>query len=78
MKFRVTMKDPDGAYDSIQDEAKKMVAAIEGITEAEREPIQESRTDMLRDFAGRWMEYGEYLTVEFDTEAGTATVIERK
>jgi len=77
MKFRVTMKDPEGAYDSIQDEAKKMVAAIEGITEDEREPIEESRADMLKAFASRWMTYGEYITVEFDTEAGTATVIER-
>jgi hypothetical protein len=76
MKFRITMKDPDGPYECIQDEAKKMVAAIEGITDAEREPIAESRADMLRDFAGRWMSYDEYITVEFDTEAGTATVIE--
>lgn len=29
----------------------------------------------LKKFAGRWLTYGEYMTVEFDTEAGTAVVV---
>jgi hypothetical protein len=78
MKFRITMKDPDGPYECIQDAAEEMVEAIEGLTPEERQVFRHSRVDMLRDFAGRWMEYGEYITVEFDTEAGTATVIESK
>ena len=78
MKFRITMKDPDGPYECIQDAAKDQVKAIEGITDAERETLMGSRVDALRDFAGKWMEYGEYIEVEFDTEAGTATVIPRK
>jgi hypothetical protein len=32
-----------------------------------KEPMQE--------FASRWVKYGEYITIEFDTEAGTATVV---
>lgn len=78
MKFRITMKDPDGPYECIRDAAKEMVEQIEGIEPSERESIVENRAETLTDFAGRWMEYGEYLEVEFDTEAGTATVIPRK
>ena len=78
MKFRITMKDPDGPYDCIQDAAKEMVDAIKGIEPDERESIQEARHNTLRDFAGKWMEYGEYITVEFDTEAGTAIVVPRR
>ncbi len=55
---------------------RRWLPPSKAFTDAEREPIAESRVDMLRDFAGRWMSYGEYITVEFDTEAGTATVIE--
>lgn len=28
-------------------------------------------------FAGQWVEYGECVDVEFDTEDGTATVLKR-
>jgi len=75
MKFRVTLKDPDGPYECIQDAAKDMTKAIDGITDDERKAIQEKRAETLSKFAGRWMSYGEYITVEFDTEAETATVI---
>jgi len=30
--------------------------------------------ERCRDFANRWIEWGEYLIVEFDTEEGTAVV----
>jgi len=78
MKFRITMKDPDGPYECIQEAAKEMADAIEGVESDEREGIQEARHNTLRNFADKWMEYGEYITVEFDTEAGTATVIPNK
>lgn len=29
----------------------------------------------LKDVVDQWVEYGESVTIEFDTEAGTATVI---
>jgi hypothetical protein len=75
MKFRITMKDPDGPYECLQDAAKEMVKDIPGIDEEEREALGDTRYNTLRDFAGKWMEYGEYIEVEFDTEAKTATVI---
>lgn len=75
MKFSVTFKDPDGPYDSIQDAAKAQVDAMTGIDEDEREGLLESRVGKLREFTGQWLKYGEYVTIEFDTEAGTATVV---
>lgn len=75
MKFRITMKDPDGAYECIQEEAEKSLASIEGLNDDERESLLDKRVEMLRETSDRFMSYGEYLTVEFDTESKTATVI---
>jgi hypothetical protein len=75
MKFRVTFKDPDGPLDCLADEAKRLAAAVEGIDDDEREALAESRRENLREFVGGWLEYSEYVTIEFDTEANTATVV---
>jgi hypothetical protein len=75
MKIRMQLKDPDGVSDSIQEAVEKSVAAS-GITdEDEREALFEARTEKAGKAIGKWVEYGEYLTVEFDTDAGTATVV---
>lgn len=29
-------------------------------------------------FAAQWVDYGEYVYIEFDTEAGTAAVVKRR
>ena len=78
MKFQVTMKDPDGPYECIQDSAKASIAEIEGLSPDERESLEEKRAEALTRVAGKWLKYGEYVTVEFDTEAGTATVVPAK
>jgi hypothetical protein len=42
----------------------------------EWDSIKEDRAAMVKGFiSGKWMRYGEYLTVEFDTDDGTATVV---
>ena len=69
------MRDPDGSYDCMTDAAKDSLVAIEGLSDEEREQLQEKRAEKLRDFAGKWLEYGEYVVVEFDTDAGTAVVV---
>lgn len=76
MKFRVTMKDPDGIYECSQDALKRDVAAIPGLSEKEREAVMEARQETLSTFMARWFEYGDYCVVEVDTDAGTATVVE--
>lgn len=76
MKFRITMKDPDGIYECTEDAIKRDVAAIPGLSEEEREVVLEKRRDAIIDVRARWFEYGDYVTVEIDTDAGTATVVE--
>lgn len=75
MKFRVTMKDPDGPYDCINDAAVASVDGTDDLDEYEREQLAEIRKEKLRDFTGQWLRYGEYAEIEFDTKEGTATLI---
>lgn len=83
MKFRVTMKDPDGPEDSLQDAARDAVRdmAPEALKELlelhERSELVDMKQEKLRAFTSRWLEYGEYVTLEFDTEAGTCVVVPR-
>ena len=78
MKFKVTLKDPDGFHECTQDAAKDAVMAIDGLDAGERESLIETRTEKLGEFMAKWVEYGEYISIEFDTEAKTATVVARK
>jgi len=75
MKVRVTFKDPDGVFECIRDTAKESVQAMETLDDEERKDLVESRQDSIGEKLSKWIEYGEYLTVEFDTAAGTARVV---
>lgn len=77
MRFRVKMKDPDTLHDAIADAVRAEVKTIPGLSAEEREAVEEKRQEEAGKVAERWFEYGEYLTVEIDTEARTATVCER-
>ena len=74
MKILVTLKDPDGFSDAIDDAVKQSLADQEGLDDDEREALFEARQERFGSMLGQWVEYGEYVTLEFDTEAGTATV----
>lgn len=76
MKIKVTMKDPDTMYNAVQDAVTEEVKAL-GLPEDETESLIELRTEKERAKMDKWFEYGEYLAVEFDTEAMTAAVVER-
>lgn len=76
MKFTITMKDPDGVWESVQDAAKdSLVSALEGLSKKESDGLIEARVDSIHGTIGKWVDGGEYITVEFDTDAGTATVV---
>lgn len=75
MKFKVTMKDPDGCYDAFQDAAKETVEAIQGLDEDEKKHLIETKLEKIKKAASKWFEYSEYLTVEVDTDAGTCVVV---
>lgn len=79
MRFKVTFKDPDALGDAIQDAATASVEAMSNITDSdEKNIIEESRKDAAKKICGLWFEYGEYLTVEVDTEEFTCRVIPTK
>ena len=75
MKIKITMKDPDTMHDAVQNTVIKEVEAI-GLSDDEFESIVELRTERVRAKMAKWFEYGEYLTVEFDTETMMATVLD--
>lgn len=77
MKFTVTMKDPDTLTDAIEEAVREEVEAM-GLPEDEAEALMEARADKVGRLCDRWFEYGEYLQVEIDTEAETATVVPLK
>lgn len=77
MKFQVSIKDPDILRDSIKD-AIKDEGFPDGLSDEEKEILEEHRLDSVYESITKtWVEYGEYYVIEFDTDAGTATVIPR-
>ena len=79
MKIRVTLKDPDTMHDAVREAVTAEVEAnFESLSKSERNSLIDSRVEEHTDIIIKdWMRYGEYLTVEFDTEKLTATVIKR-
>lgn len=77
MKFQVTMKCPDALNDSIDEAVREELGEL-ALDQDERELVADSRAEKAREFCRRWFEYGEYLTVEVDTEAGTCAVVENR
>jgi len=78
MIINITLKDPDGIYDAIQDAATQQVEAIKGLSEYEKSSLIESRHTQIDKELEPWIEYSEYVRLEIDTEAKTATVILNK
>lgn len=74
MIFKVTMKDTDVLQDAATDAVDEQLKLSE-LPEDEQEALRELRVEKCLDVAGRWFEYGEYLTVEIDTEKNTIRVV---
>lgn len=70
MKFQVLFKTPDAVHYGIQRE-------LEYTPESEDEEEQ-SRLEVAMKVAAEPFTDGENITIEFDTEAGTATVVPRR
>ena len=65
MKFRVTFKDPDGVTDALCDAG---LVDRSGYTDEDQGELVSERLE-------KFIRYGEYITIEFDIDSGTATVI---
>ena len=75
MKFKITLKDPDGVYDAIR--AAVQESLPEELTLNEQEAVGEVRENEVKESLSRWFLYDEYLTVEVDTDNKTITVLEQ-
>lgn len=77
MKMRLTFKDPDvlpEALDEITYKLKKKLIET-GLTDVGAGAESEERTKKMEELTAQYMEYGEYIIVEFDDEAGTVRVV---
>lgn len=74
MKIKVTVKDPDALHEQVVDAVRASLIDL-GLEEDELEPLIDKRTERVMEKLGRWIEYGEYYFLEFDTDAMTATVL---
>ena len=78
MKVRITLKDPDRMQDCV-DSAFSKLDAPDGVSVQEWRRIRDDRADAVKDeIADRFMEYGEYLTFEVDTDTWAATIVPRR
>ncbi len=76
MKIRLNLKDPDGVYNSVDEATKESVAEVQGVSDDEREELQKSRREEIEESIRKWVRYSEYLSVEIDTDAQTARVLD--
>jgi hypothetical protein len=73
MIIHVTFKTPDAVADAVRDCVAREVSEL-GLNDDEAEDITDSRSDRIEAQLKKWVRYGEYVTVAFNTETGTATV----
>jgi len=77
VKIRIQLKDPDGFWDAVTEAVESNIGEIEGLSTDETESLVESRREEAFELISPWVEYNEYIVIEFDTEAQTATVIKQ-
>lgn len=76
MKFKVFLKDPDGVYESITDAVEKSLKESPPTAfDEDLEDIKELRRGSLSKFIREWIQYEEYVYLEFDTETKTARLL---
>lgn len=81
MKFTLTFKTPDvvsQVVDYVIEQYDPEPGDGEWQEEEDNPYLRQEVQEGLEEKLKKWLEYGEILRVEFDTEAGTATVLEVK
>jgi hypothetical protein len=89
VKIKITFKDPDALYEKLLATARKSLEEIEStpplstialrptsLSQDEREMLTDARADVLSNRLSTWIQWGEYVTIEFDLDKKTATVLE--
>ena len=75
MIIQVTLKSPDGYSASVDEAVHENLP--EGLSQDEIDAIVDERKEEADEALAKWFEYKEYVTIEVDTEKGTARVIPR-
>jgi hypothetical protein len=82
MKFRVDFKDPDAldihqiANDALfADKDEEWMEAFGNLNSVQRKEIIDETKESIREFINQWMQYQEYITVEFNMDTKTAMVV---
>ncbi len=75
MNIKITFKDPDAPHNAVTDAVAAQVAAMPDMDDDEREQLEESRREKAMELLKPWLSHGEYITIEFDTDAKTAVVL---
>jgi hypothetical protein len=69
------MKDPDTLHDAICEAVNEELHAQNITDKDEFKALGGLRHERIGKVCSKWFQYGEYLTVEIDTDAGTCTVV---
>lgn len=75
MEIVITLKDPDGVYESIRQDVEASLP--EDLSERERDALAKVRQEEVSEAVSAWVKYGEYVTIKIDTKAGTAEVVKQ-
>lgn len=70
----VTMKDTDALYESVQRHVEEELEKSD-LPQDEKLLVEEARKEKYMEILGKFFEYGEYITIKFNTEDKTARVV---
>lgn len=72
--IRIKLKDPDVAYEAIVEQVNQELEES-NLPEDEQEAVRELRIEKYQEKVDTFFEYGEYLTVDIDTDKVEARVV---
>lgn len=81
MIIQVTMKCPDALHEAAKEYANNALMLPENLTvfthkyDCETEYFIQDKVDEFKDIASQWIENGEYVTLEINTELNTCKVV---
>ena len=74
MKIQIKLRDGDSIKYYTSKQCEQSVANID-LTNSERQLLTHIRENDVNENLAKWIECGEYVRIEFDLDAGTATVL---
>ncbi len=75
MKIKISFKTPDAVSNAIADAFGTEATDPHGDSVTVIDDDVYEKAEAAREKLRKWVMYGEYITIEFDLEAGTATVL---